>query len=488
MAGPWEKYAQPVAEGPWTAYAASRDAQRQAGEADMQRMANPTGSFGENLAAGAGKAMTDVARGAGQMLGVTPRSDIDEARKLDAPLMKTGGGVTGNIAGNLAMLAPTALIPGANTLTGAATVGAAAAALQPVATGESRALNTVIGGAAGGAGKVIGDKVAAAVTSRLADKTAAGAKTAAANMERDATLRAGREAGYVVPPSQAGGGIASRSMEGFSNKISVQQTASARNQEVTNQLARKAIGLADDAPLNEATLTALRDTAAEPYRQVAALSPQAAKKLEALKQTRADATGFHRFYDRSADPSALKQARFMDAKAADLETQIERMAEKAGKPDLVGELRKARKLIAKSYTVERAVKEGTGNVDAAIISKALNKGVPLDDELRVIARFANKFPKAAQTPEKTGSVPMFTLTDVALGTAGGMANPALATLALARPAARNIALSGPVQRSLANPNYGPSSALRVTESAFRNDRLRRLLPGAAAVGATDYSE
>lgn len=465
-----------------------RVAQQEAGEADVRRMADPTGSFGENVLAGAGKAMTDVGRGVGQMLGMTSRADIDESKRRDAPLMATGGGITGNIAGNLVMLAPTALIPGVNTLTGAATVGAATGALQPVATGESRALNTIVGAGAGAGAQKVAKVAGTALSNKLYKSMDDAAARAAVNLERDTTLKAAREAGYVVPPSQAGGGIASRSLEGLSNKISVQQTASARNQEVTNQLSRKALALPDDAPLNEATLTALRDTAAEPYRQVAALSPLASKKLETLKQVRSDATGFHRFYDRSADPSALKQARFMDAKAADLESQLEKIALKAKQPDLVDELRAARKVIAKSYTVERAVKEGTGNVDATLIAKALNKGVPLEDELRVIARFANKFPKAAQTPEKTGSVPMFTLTDAALAAAGGLANPALVALGAARPAARSIALSGPVQRSLASPNYGPSAALRGAQSAFRNQRLRRLLPGAAAAGALDYSE
>jgi len=280
----------------------------------------------------------------------------------------------------------------------------------------------------------------------------------------------------------------SRSLEGLSNKINVQQAASSRNQEVTNQLARKALALPDDAPLNEATLIAFRDKVAEPYRQISAISKQAAAKLEQLKQTRFEANSYHKFYGRSADPSALKQARFLDGKVNDLERSIERFAVKAGKPDLVDELRGARKLIAKSYTIENAIKEGTGNVDAAKVAQALNKGAPLSEEMLTIAKFHNKFPKAAQTPEKTGSVPMFTLTDVALGAAGGIVNPALAGAALMRPAARNIALSSPVQNALSSPSYGPSATTRLTATWANNPRLRALLPGLGAGSVLDLEQ
>ncbi len=128
-----------------------------------------TGSFLENLGAGAGKAFYDVARGAEQL--VTPdkndmaslvsgdkRSDIqreiDDARQLERQLMETGGGVTGNILGNIAITAPLMAIPGVNTIKGSAMLGGALGASQPVATGQSRAANAglgALGGAAGGA-------------------------------------------------------------------------------------------------------------------------------------------------------------------------------------------------------------------------------------------------------------------------------------------------------------------------------------------------
>jgi hypothetical protein len=100
----------------------------------------------DKFLAGAGKAFTDVGRGAGQLVGLVNRSDVADSRKLDAPLMGTGAGVAGNIAGNVAALLPTALIPGANTYTGAAAIGAATGLLQPSTSSGETARNVALGG------------------------------------------------------------------------------------------------------------------------------------------------------------------------------------------------------------------------------------------------------------------------------------------------------------------------------------------------------
>lgn len=162
---------------------------------------------GERLGAGAGKAVADsyrgakqfgtqgllgqaalasgAARGAGlnQLASLVDRSagqnllasltgqqaDIDEAKRLDAPLMSTGAGVTGNVLGNLATLAlPVGELGVATRGLGllgrsAASVptGAAIGAAQPVASDESRLQNAVIGGALGPVGEVAGAAVGA---------------------------------------------------------------------------------------------------------------------------------------------------------------------------------------------------------------------------------------------------------------------------------------------------------------------------------------
>ena len=92
------------------------------------------------------------------------QAEIDEARRIDSPLMATGGGQVGNALGLMSQIlvsgmalkstsAGAALLPA--TIRGNAAQGAALGALQPTTTGESRGLNSLMGGAAGGAGAAV---------------------------------------------------------------------------------------------------------------------------------------------------------------------------------------------------------------------------------------------------------------------------------------------------------------------------------------------
>lgn len=153
---------------------------------DFSQAVNPTeGMSGtEKALAGAGKAYYDIGRGVKQITGNADQAQIDEAKRMDAPLMRTGAGVAGNIGAGVLMMLPTAAIPGANTVTGAALIGGAANALQPVATGESRLWNTGVGALSGAAGQALGNafgKIAQPVSSRLSPEEQALAAAAARN-------------------------------------------------------------------------------------------------------------------------------------------------------------------------------------------------------------------------------------------------------------------------------------------------------------------
>lgn len=123
----------------------------------------------EKFLAGTGKAFVDVGRGVGQVAGdvaegvgmdrpkwAPTQSDIEESRQRDAPLMNTGAGLAGNVFGNVAGLAPLALVPGANTIGGGVALGALTGAIQPVGQNDSRTGNVAMGGVAGGALPVAG--------------------------------------------------------------------------------------------------------------------------------------------------------------------------------------------------------------------------------------------------------------------------------------------------------------------------------------------
>lgn len=116
-------------------------------------------SEGSNFAASYGKAGVDLFRGVGQLLGINDQASIDEAKRLDAPMMKTRSGLAGNILGNVALAVPT--VAAGPTLAAAGATGAGMGFLQPVASDDSRLKNTAVGGVAGVGGALLGRGIAA---------------------------------------------------------------------------------------------------------------------------------------------------------------------------------------------------------------------------------------------------------------------------------------------------------------------------------------
>lgn len=149
----------------------------------------------QQAAAGYGKAIPDLVQGIGQLTGLTSQSDVDETKRLDAPLMNTGGGITGNIAGNAAALAPTAMIPGAGSLGGAALIGGVAGALQPVGKNESRTANAMLGAGAGAGGQALGRAIGRAVSPVQNALNPEEAQLAAAAAREGIPLSAGQRTG-----------------------------------------------------------------------------------------------------------------------------------------------------------------------------------------------------------------------------------------------------------------------------------------------------
>ncbi|MFA7279607.1 MAG: hypothetical protein WC100_05890 [Sterolibacterium sp.] len=508
-----------------------------------------TGSFGQNFAAGAGKIFTDMARGAKQILDVPAQAlerafgevkvggmptakesamqtqaEIVDSRRRDAPLMKTGGGVLGTVAGSL----PVAMVPGANTYTGAALTGAALGALQPTLENESRLLNAGIGAGAGVAGKYVGGKVADAVTGKMTATKAAAASEALKNAPRDATLAASREAGYVVPPTQVNPSSAwNQLLEGFSGKIKTGQAASVKNQSVTNRLAREAVGLSDDAPLTSEALKGLRSTAGTAYEDIASAGQFATDKtfrqqitklsdaqrtlakeipelansevltlaksldkpsfdgrtlIEASKALREKATAAFRAGEGDA-------GKFYRGAADNVEDLVERGLMDAGRDGagMLNAFREARKLIAKTHTIEGALNDATGNINAAKLAAQLTKGKPLSGGLETAAKFAGAFPKAAQEVERTGAALATSPLDwAAMGTLSAVtSNPLMMAGVAARPAARSLILSKPYQALMTNPTNGPGAALRASQ-ALANPVFQRLLPSGAVAGSLAY--
>lgn len=110
----------------------------------------------DKFRAGLGKSIVDTGRGLGQLVGAVDRNEVADSRRIDSDLMKTTAGKVGNFTGQVATTVPLAFVPGANTLKGAALIGALQGLAAPsTSTGET-AQNMTIGGTAGPAGLLAG--------------------------------------------------------------------------------------------------------------------------------------------------------------------------------------------------------------------------------------------------------------------------------------------------------------------------------------------
>jgi hypothetical protein len=301
-----------------------------------------------------------------------------------------------------------------------------------------------------------------------------------------------RDVGYVIPPTQANESLLNRLLEGTAGKITTQQNASAKNQQVTHDLVSKALGLPKDEVIVPDTLNSLRSIASKAYENIEnigiikpskqyteGLNQLASKPLKAMQgfpnakpspiieltdSLKSDAfdgsAALAKIIDlrdaaNTAYGSNQKLLGNANKKAAELlENEIEYHLQKTGQKEMLDEFRNARQLIAKTYTVEKALNPTSGTVDARVLARELKKGKPLTEELKTVAQFAGQFPKAAQTTEMMGSRPQINPLDV--GTAGILAsltNPAALASIAARPTARSLALSPFVQnRLIQTPN------------------------------------
>jgi hypothetical protein len=334
------------------------------------------------------------------------------------------------------------------------------------------------------------------------------------------------EAGYVIPPTQVNSSLLNRFLEGAAGKLTTAQNASFRNQQVTNKLAAKALGLPEDAVITPEILNNLRTNAGRAYETLGATgsiktSSKFNEALDNIKVYKDAKLAESQFPTGKPNPiietiDSLRSPRFDVSSAiskinvlrnnADiayrsgdkalgkankeasqiLEDTIQNYLANTKQTDLLQKFKDARQLIAKTYSVENALNMTTGSIDAKKLAAQLNRGKPLSGELKQSAQFAQAFPTAAKTTESMGSLPQISPLDVGgallagggtyLSGSGGETPVTLAAL-LARPALRSMALSKPIQSRLTGQqmqNISPET---------RNLARMLMLQGATKFGA-----
>jgi hypothetical protein len=162
--------------------------------------------------------------------------------------------------------------------------------------------------------------------------------------------------------------------------------------------------------------------------------------------------------------------------AGALEDAIDSHLTQIGAPaDLLTGFRDARQLIAKTYSVEKALNATTGMVNAQNLAGQLAKGKPLSGGILDAAQFAQQFPKAAQPLEKMGSLPGVSPLDLyGAAATGGLT----AVLPASRMAARSLALSPLVQNRLVSAGQ-PNRLANLMNNSDANQLFYRASPQAA---------
>jgi hypothetical protein len=366
----------------------------------------------------------------------------------------------------------------------AAVQGATLGPLAPAQSVKQAMLNSALSGASTTAGQTTTEitgspEAGAAVTMAAVPALSAASnamrassmKAKSQNAVKDQTLKAAQDEGYVVPPSAKGGNWFTRRLESIAGKDATSQEATVRNQEITNKIARREIGLPEDQAISMDALKQRRNVLAAPYRELRKISPKVSSTLDELQETRQDATAYWQEFARQGTVSARKEALKLDAKADTLETQLEAAAKSAMKPDLVKRLREARVAIAKTHDVERALNVGSGDVSAAVLGRAVDKGKPLTGGLATAGKFQQAFPRYAREGEKmpaAGVSKSEAIMATLLGAGGfGVAGPAglgLAALPLASGPTRSLLLSGAMQ---GGPLYPAANLPLVSDPMLR---------------------
>jgi hypothetical protein len=243
------------------------------------------------------------------------------------------------------------------------------------------------------------------------------------------------DAGYVFPPAQTNPTGWNKFTGGVGGKLAMQQDAALANQEVSGGLARQAVNLPGDSPLNRDVLAAVRKNAYETgYEPVKDFGPmgvdrQYLKDIHAIERGYVNDVGvfetlrapdvealidnakgimFTGFDSNSAigmirnlrdqastnlggaSPSPKSQATGYAQKkiAAALEDLVGRELARSktpGGPDMLARFQEARKTIARSHTLEETLDPTTEAVDATKMHGQLLNGVPLDGPLLIIA-------------------------------------------------------------------------------------------------------
>ncbi|MEM9993269.1 MAG: hypothetical protein AAGE79_03920 [Acinetobacter pittii] len=398
---------------------------------------------------------------------------------------------TARVAGSIVASLPFAVGSGGTSLAGMTTRGALQGAgvggITFAENGDKRIQNIksgAIGGALGGAaGKGI-NNLAASASQKLTQR----ATQKALDAPRNQLTADARRLGFTVPPNYSKPNFLNKSLAKVAGEADISRMASIKNQNTINDLAKKSIGIPKDQPITPEILDQVRSEAGKHYEILKQLGDVKTDKhyLNSLNKIAEDystaGSSFNvenpvlKIIDRAkvggfSTNSALAMIRLSRQEATQafrqgdnalgmanrgvaeaLEKQLERsLAQSNSIPKAaLHNYINARKVIAKTYTIEDALNE-IGDVSALRLAQMLKKK-PLSGELKQVAQFGATYPNLARVPTNGGGgIGLFdALTGVGgAATLGGYG----AALGATRPALRYGLTSQPAGKLMGTPTY-----------------------------------
>jgi hypothetical protein len=400
------------------------------------------------------------------------------------------------------------------------------AAFSPATSGVNMARNALLGITSGGAGQTVteatGSPIAGLVTSMAvpaATATAARARQVQLDMQRsqdavrNLTIRAGQQEGLVTTPGSVTPSGQNVLLERIAGKTGLQQRAGVQNQPEIDRLARRAVQLPADGDLTRASMQNIRQqeyqTRYVPVTRIGPISTDTAF-TQALDDVLAAYTGPGRSFpnaiprpvtdlvnsyrvgqfnsgDAVGATRTLRAASSANMARGDnelglaqraisnaLEDQIERALQTAGQPNILNGFRAARQRMAISHSIEDAIVEAGGSVNAIKLANDLQiRGRYFSGDLDLIARFANISRHTMAPPGARGTPDAGGMLGTSLGGGagalmgnlfGGMPGASIGAMAGAlAPRAAQLAaqqyLLSPTGQSRAIPSYNANAPM-----------------------------
>lgn len=468
----------------------------------------------QNFAASVGGALKGMGYvGPRQILGKTKPGEYEDWKAGMNALQASPGGGLGAFAGYAGPMVAMTPLTGASVPLNMLVAGTEAF-LDPADSNAQRTWKTGIGVATAGAGQKFANAIGGAATNARATRqlrSYPGAETV-----REKTLRNTLEKGYKLPPSAAG---KQSLLEATGGQIKTQQAMSDFNQKLTDNLVRKEMENAarfgflvtPNTPLTSETMKGIRQAAGRPYQQIRELGElptgdmqtvtkmiksklvdksgnalktpvkiqeqakiNATQAIDDLKQLRHD--GYQQLSASriSGNPEALAQARQMLDEAASIEKRLEDGLQRAGKKELLDDLKAARELIAKSHNVQDAIRDSVGSVDARDIGALYEAGEKgygprLTGEIANIGKAGSAFRESMAL--RGFDAPRYSALDMAVGgmnmaNAGSPTGMLMGGLPLLRGPARDRLMSTAYQKKLMPSSVPPGELVKLAPWLF----------------------